>query len=70
MNYNIQNAKIASITGLLELTLEAKSTSQEHSIGVIMNIRKSHWNSVIVNLDLRLLKHGCRISQKSMEKML
>ena len=55
MKYNTQNAKIESITEktlIVGIDVGVKHTMQEPSIGVIMSIQKSHWNSVIMKQDL------------------
>lgn len=66
MNFNTQNAKIASIT---EKTLIVGIDVGSDTRG-IMNIRRSHWNSVILRRVSRCSKHGLKISQKNKVKQL
>ena len=52
MNYNTQNAKIASITEKTLIVMQGLLT------GAIMSTRKSLLLSVMTKPDLLLLKHG------------
>ena len=50
--------------------LEVKPIMQEPLTGGIMSTQKSHLLSITMKQDLRHLKHGWMVWQKSMEKKL
>ena len=61
---------IDAVREQLATTQEQLTTSQEHLTGAIMSIQRNLLNSAIMKLDLRLSKHGWRISQRKTEKTL